>query len=343
MPPPDSFLWTLGNSVRQFVENGLDAVVNDIHVSLGSPSQTADDADLDQVILFVYRCEPSGFDAEMHPQEPWRLRMTCLITAMGAGSGDELAGENDLRLLGNVIRVFHQTPILDAVDVDGETVRLQAIFMPLSEDTIIQIWSTQGDATYHPSVAYEMSLAPVVPEVLRAPPGRVGAIGSMAVGDTGSAARHRGFAGGVHTPQVVASNADLNDPDWQPLICWVVAGDCLQTVAHDADDGAFTPVIWVAGDPTEALELVWERWDSGTGWQPIGVTAGVTPFGVGIDPDAIPDPLPASFTRVPPQTLQLPAGRFSRQYMVHARRTGGSGAQVRSEPLLLTLYRERPA
>lgn len=343
MPPPDSFLWTLGNSVRQFVETGLGAAANDIHVTIGSPALTPDDADQDQVNLFFYRFEPSGFEAESHPQDPWRLRMSCLITAMGAGSGDELAGENDLRLLGNVIRIFHQTPILEAVDVGAETVRLQVIFMPLSEDTINQVWSTQGEATYRPSVAYEMSLAPVVPVARRTPPAVVGLIGGEAMADTDAEARHRGFGGSARAPQVLARGVDLHDPDWPPLICWVVDAECRQTVSHDADGGPFAPLIWVAGDPTDTVELVWERWDSGVGWAEIGVSAGVTPFGIGIDPDALPDPLPPSFTQTPPETLELPVASFSRQYMVYARRTGGSGSMVRSDPLLLTLYRERPA
>jgi hypothetical protein len=341
MSPPDSFLWTLCNGVRLFVEAGLQAALNDIHVSIGSPALNRDDADANQVNLFFYRFEPSGFEAEAHPQEPWRLRLSCLVTALGAGSGEELAGDNDLRLLGNVIRIFHQTPILEAMDVDGETVRLQAVFVPLSGDTINQVWSTQGDATYRPSVAYELSLAPVVPSVRRMPPSTVGAIGSQAAGEMG--ARHRRFAGGVQTPPVPVQSVDLNDPDWQPLLCWVVGTDCHRTYSHDVAEGPFAPLIWVAGDPTASLDLSWERWDSSSGWTSIGTSAGVVPFGVGIDPDAVPEPLPASFTQVPPEPLGLPPNRFSRQYMVYARRIGGSGLEVRSEPLLLTLHRARPS
>lgn len=343
MPPPPSFLSIVCEHVRGFVETGVDAVANSIEVSIGTPSMVIDDTTADQLNLFFYRFEPGGFEAGPHPQDPWRLRIHCLITAMGAGGG-AVAGDSDLRMLGTVIRVFHQTPILDAVDIDGETVRVQAVFIPLSEDQINQVWQAQGDTTYRPSVAYELALAPVVPTPRRGPPPVVGALGSEARGDLSS--RFETFGGATRGPRVLAREVDLTDPGWQPLLCWVVGGDCAQTVSHDVDSSAFAPLIWVAGDPTATVDLVWEEWDSSSGFNLVGSTAGVSSFSTGIDPDAVPSPLPASFTQVPPvplpPALTLPAGTFSGQYLVYATRTSGSGGIVRSAPLLLTLYRPRP-
>lgn len=343
MPPPISFLSTVCQHVRSFVEAGVDAIANSISVSIGTPAMVTDDTTADQLNLFFYRFEPSGFEAGPHPQDPWRLRIHCLITAMGSGGG-EVAGDNDLRMLGNVIRVFHQTPILDPIDVGGEMVRVQAVFIPLTEDQINQVWQAQGDTAYRPSVAYELALAPVVPTLRRGPPPVVGTVGSEARGALST--RFAPFGGAVGSRQLPAHDVDLSDPDWQPLLCWVIGSDCTQTYSHDVDSGPFTPQIWVAGDPTTTVDLVWEEWDSSSGFALVGTTVGIAPFSTGIDPDAVPNPVPASFTQIPPPSLApaltLAAGIFSGQYLVYAIRTGNSGSRVRSDPLLLTLHRPRP-
>ena len=51
-----------------------------------------------------------------------------------------------------------------------------------ADEQINQIWSTQGDTVYRPSLVYEITLAPVDPETPAAQPPRVASLGALAGG-----------------------------------------------------------------------------------------------------------------------------------------------------------------
>jgi hypothetical protein len=164
MPLPLSSLSRVCRSVADFVGTEIEASTHSVRVLIGSPAEAAKDAETEHRInLFFYLVEPNGFLFGEDPGETWLLRMHCLITAFGAAESPVSAGENDLRLLGEVLRVFHERPVLPAVDIDGHTVRMQVVFEPLTLDRINHLWATQGDVPYRPSVGYEMSLLPVYP------------------------------------------------------------------------------------------------------------------------------------------------------------------------------------
>ena len=159
MALPESSLSIVCSAIYTFVHTGVGAAANVINVSMGAPAEVSDNEDEHRLNLFFYRFEPGGFEASAHPNDPWRVRIFCMITAFGADEGGVLAGENELRILGEVIRIFRERPVMDAVAVGSEQVRLQAVFTPATDEQINQIWSTQGDTSYHPSVVYEMALA----------------------------------------------------------------------------------------------------------------------------------------------------------------------------------------
>jgi len=166
MPLPLSSLSRVCRYVADFVGSELEASTHSVRVLIGSPAEAAKDAETEHRInLFFYLIEPSGFGLGMAPGETWLLRLHCLVTAFGAAESPVSSGENDLRLLGEVLRAFHEKPVLPPLDIDGLTVRMQAVFEPLTLDQINHIWSTQGDVTYRPSIGYEMSLLPVVPKM----------------------------------------------------------------------------------------------------------------------------------------------------------------------------------
>lgn len=340
---PESSLSQVCNQIADFVRVGLDAASNNINVSIGSPSNLDDSSDEHRLNLFFYRFEPSGFQAGARPDEPWRLRLFCMVTPFGIAepsNGETIgAGENELRMLGEVLRIFHETPILSALALNGITVRMQAVFMPITDEQINQIWSTQGDTAYRPSITYEMSLVPIIPSQLRSPPLLVGAIGAQARAGTG---RHAPFTGIVSAPPVPAAEVTIEDPAWTPLLCWVEGGTCHLSLAFDVDDpafAAFSPAVWLAGDPAATVELTWEVWQS-DGWTVVGTPISAQPYGTGIDPDAIPED-PGNF----PLALTLPAslapGDNSLQLLLYAQRqvAGPPSRTLRSNPLLITLFR----
>ena len=344
MALPESSLSIICSSVRDFVRLGIDAVGNNINILIGSPAEIEND-DEHRVSLFFYRFEPSGFQAHAHPEDPWQIRVFCLINAFSIEDDGVLAGENDLRIIGQIVKVFRETPVLQATDVNGETVRLQVVFSPATDEQINQVWSTQGDTTYRPSVIYEMALAVIVPSVLRVEPSLVASVGSQARASMD--ARFQGFDGVTSGPIVSAASVNTNNPNWQPVICWIFNDECLHTLSFDVDSdafAAFTAQIWLAGEPSEGIQLQWEMWQANSGWQQQGTAIAVTPQTNFIDPDNIPAAVLNTFPFEPGQPISIPPGQNAAQGMLYAVRDvvvspGQSAIQIRSNPLLLSLYR----
>lgn len=335
--------------IRDFLKTEMAAAANNIDIKIGIPADAASMSN-NGINLFFYRFDTSGFDAALRPDEIWRIRMYCLITTFGKDDDAEniSAGENDLRMLGNIMRIFHENPV-HQIDIDGLISHLQVIFLPLSDDQLNQVWSTQGETTYRPSVVYEMSLAPVVAAgtVWGGAP-IVGALGTQLHADM--SARHARFSGVTAASPVVKSTVNIADPAWTPKICFIYQNQCVQSLSFDVEStefSSFTPQVWVAGDNSESVSLVWEVWKNG--WSKAGSTVTVTPFNTDIDPDKIPSSVPAvfPFNISLPSSLTLAADEFSGQALLYATRSytpieGQAAIEIKSNPLLVSVYRHRP-
>ncbi len=339
---PVSSLSIATNQIAEVVRDGLNAAANNISVRIGHPGSVEDDGDAHQVNLFFYRFEPSGFQADAHPGDPWRMRLFCLVTPFARPEGDTVsAGENDLRILGEIVRVLHESPILDATDVAGIQVRMQATFLPVSDETLNQIWSTQGEVPYRPSVAYELALVPIVPEESRPGHFQVGGIGFDV---RTMAARHGAFAGVVSAAPIAPTEVAVSDPGWVPLLCWVHGEFCQRTLAFGFSDDAdpFQPQVWIAGAPDTTIQLFWELWQP-AGFAAIGVPIDATPYTANMDPRAMPEAGPQFPTAVA-LPVALDTIDTAAQLLLYADRSfarieGAAVETVRSNPLLLTLFR----
>jgi hypothetical protein len=343
MALPTSSLSQVCREIKNVVSDGLNASANAIRVVIGSPADAVPGQSDTQhrINLFFYCIEPSGFFPGTLPGEPWWIRLHCLVTGFGIPEDQISSGENDLRLLGEVMRLFHETPVFEAFIVEGETFRLQVIFQPLSPDDINHIWSTQGDVSYRPSVVYEMALAPVVPleKTLGSP--LVGAVGSEIHSDM--QARKDPFGGSISIPPVLRTAVDASREDWTPAICLVADGHCVQSLSlvegsQALDD--FTPAVWVAGELNAPVVLVWEKWTSARGWERQAVTQSVVATAAAIDPDAVDEAVTTDF--------DLPfAANETGQAVLFAERTYHRSVDnqpiiVRSNPILITVYEEAP-
>jgi len=344
MALPESSLSIVCSAIAQFVRDGLNAAANNISVRIGAPADVPESGEEHKLNLFFYRLEPGGFDSAAHPGDPWRLRLFCMISAFAIDDDAVPAGENDLRILGEVLRVFREAPLLGGMNVNGEQVMLQVVFNPVTDEQINQIWSTQGDTTYRPSVIYEMALAAIVPSRSRLEPPLVGALGAQARGSHG--ARYARFSGTFSFPGVPFTVVEVENPQWTPAMCWIHQGECAHTLAFDAQGpefSAFTPRIWLAGDPGEEVQLHWEVWDR-QGWREAGVPVAATPFSTAIDPENVPPAVPGTFPLEISLPVSLPPGQNGAQGLLYAKRTfspvaGGPSMTVRSNPLLISLYR----
>ena len=341
MALPTSSLSQVCREIANIVSHGLNASANSIRIMIGSPADAVPGQSDTQhrINLFFYRIEPSGFFPGTLPGEPWWIRLHCLVTGFGIPEDQISSGENDLRLLGEVMRLFHETPVFDAFPVEGETFRMQVIFQPLSPDDINHIWSTQGDVSYRPSVVYEMALAPVVPIEKAFGSPLVGAVGSQIRSDM--QARKSPFGGSATSPPVLRTEVDASREDWPPAICLVADGHCLQSLSLVEGSQAladFTPAIWVAGERNAPVVLVWEKWTSTQGWKQQTPTRSVVATAAAIDPDEADEAVTTDFA------LPFAAGERG-QAVLFAERTyhravDDQAINVRSNPILITVYEE---
>lgn len=343
MALPVSAISQACKSVRDFVSNALKPNGEKLDVLMGTPAEAAPGASNTdhRVNLFFHRISPAGFGPHTGPGDPQLVRLHCLITAFATTAGNISAGENDLRLIGEIVRLFHENPVLDPITVNGVTVRLQVVFQPLSLDEINHLWSTQGDVAYRPSVLYEMALAPIVPSKRTVDPSRTAALGHEVRATMD--AREAPFGGIVETPPVLASAPNIRRIDWVPHICFLSQGVCEHSVIFEVGSSElsnFTPRIWIAGRTDETVELHWEIWDKVKGWQPGPKEAEEPhPFSEKIDPEQLPSD--SDLPNLP--FVTLPFDDRPGQAVLYALRayrlTGDSRDRfVRSNPLLVTLF-----
>jgi hypothetical protein len=324
-------------SISNFVSTGLNEGDVTVRVTLGNPGEAPAETDHHRLNLFFFRFEPFQFDADMLPGENWHLRMHCLATPFALLEDSTSAGENDLRLVGEVLRLFHEQPVFN-LTVEDQQFHVQVIPQNLGLDQINQLWSTQGDVTYRPSLLYEVSLAPVIPrEKSKGAP----LTGSLAL-ETRADMTAVTATATARAPRVAARSVNTSKEDWAPAIVFVVDGECVQSLSlavGSPELAAFTPQVWIAGVPGQAVQLRWEIWDSASGWQtdsgsPIAVVSSAF-----IDPEQA-----ASATTA---AAGLPFTDHAGQAVLYAVRTypravDGVSVTVRSNPLLVNLYEATP-
>jgi hypothetical protein len=321
MALPDTSIAMACRAVAELVRERFRSLGHSIRVPIGTPAAAVPaTADTDhRVNLFFHRFEPAGFDPDGGSGETLFLRVHCLVTAFGAQEGSVSPGESDLRLIGEVIRLFHEKPVMEAVNAEGEVVRIQVVFQPLSPDDINRLWSTQKDVAYRPSVAYELALVPVVP--------RTRSTGSPLVSSIAQ--------------EIRAGTGDARHEDWAPRLCFVRNGESHQSLSFPLGSEeltGFEPGVLIAGEVGEEVTLRWMVWDRETGWREEGPTATVTIPVSHIDPEHLPVEsvvsLPLPFKEHAGQAVLYAVRRYRRAVDGE----GGAELEVRSNPLLVTLH-----
>ena len=318
MPLPETSLSRASRSIADFIQSSFTAAGHPIQVRLGTPAaaQPATTDTEHRLNLFFHRFEPTGFGSHELPNQSLWIRVYCIITAFAVDEDRISAGESDLRLIGEVLRLFHETPVLAPIDVGGEVMQAQVVLQPLGLDQIQQLWQTQSEVAYRPSVAYEVALVPIVP--------KVPAIGGPLVGAVGAGVRARlTREPSTVTPRLPALRPraiDTGTLDWEPQIAIVTSSGLTESLS-------------VALGSTELAAL--QLRVAIAGWRPGGIDQPAT-VGVARLPDD-------GATGV---TVQLPSTTAAGQAVLYAARavSRSDGAQitVRSNPLLVTLFEGAP-
>lgn len=389
MPLPTSSLAKICDQVREYVHTlgqNPSPADWDVSVTIGAPGVNHDGTINNNTLnLFFYRFEPFGFHADARTGNVQWMRVFCLITAFGAdedvdsdGEVDFSAGSNELRMLSQVMRLFQEQPVLllDGLD-PGEVWHTQFVPHPLQDEQLNQIWSTQGDTVYRPSLVYEIALAPVEP-LQRAPQApRVASIGTFA--DSSTAHPQRPWPTGRETryPTVPSVRVDSANPQWAPAIALLTGpaddrriGLTLNlqvpvTGGGLADFSSFPQVeLWIAGDTglSGDLALVGQLLqnpdtDRSSGrWAEIDAVTGLTADAAGLDVDKLPAPGATAFNLMQSHWTGIDENNQSWQLQLFVERhieyqpaTGqwvdlphgaDGGVRIRSNPLLITLTRE---
>ena len=335
------------NKLRSYLADNI-ADLDGIFIS--HPKEAADQANSEgkqYLNLFFYLIEHGGYPADGRSDDPFYLRVNCLITPLGTkepGPPDSSvsAGENDLRLMGEVLRLLHEQPLL-MVEEGGEMAHLQVVMYPLSLDDINHLWSNQGETAYRLSVAYQLSLLPVP---LGTAKERSPLAGSLGIGTGGTMTvaplPSEGFGLETSVPQIKSLSVDTSRPDWSPQLIFLDAGGRLQSVLSFslATLPASLDVI-ILGDPGANVTLGWQEWNAGDNpvpWRHVGTDQDLAVAADKVDQEQTEPSLSSLATAISPKI------EVAGQAVLSAERTwtraDGSQGVLRSNALLLIVHQE---
>lgn len=349
--PNPSALSLVGNVVRNVLLNELHEDPGTIDVTIDTPAAASKSfqpsAGKSLLNLFFYRVEPSGFYDSAGAHNRWYIRVFCLMTVFSTDETDNGTtipqGEIDLRVLGEVLRYFHENPLLDAMSDVGT--RLQVVLNALSSQEINQIWSTQGDVPYRPSLLYEFALLPIEPKTFAPPPLPVVAGGAHV--DT--------FAEMTPTPpkkpdvwESPLIEAGLG-ADWVPALSFVAKGTATQSLLLKNGPGLTVP-LWLAGPVSGKADLVWQKIGEKGAWETVPGAAGtIANFAVPTQPNppgnGVIDPARAGtaglvLCDIPVPELtgpDAPTADKPRYLLLGAQRLAGTEVLCTSNPLIVSI------
>lgn len=341
-----SSLSVAANELRALLQKEIAGLGVD-QIRIGHPKDTFDDMKKDKnyLNLFFYNVQYDGYPSDGLSEDPFYVRLYCLITAVGAKNGNPSAGENDLRLVGEVMRVLHEQPMISVNDGNNDEIaQLQIVPHQLDLDKLNHVWSTQGDTAYRLSIAYEMALAPVpLAEAIERSP-RVGETGTRVRDDMDrELLPDGGFGIETSAPVVPKVTVDVRKPDWSPHICFVdeansnLAYTLLMPKSQLPPSDLLPLKVVVAGKPSNQVELVWESWNPSTGWNKAGSSQNETIETDTIDPENF-DPRLAADINLPIEDKGQATLYVERAW----ERPDGSTVTLRSNPLLVTVYEAGP-
>jgi hypothetical protein len=174
-----SSLSIAADAIADLVHGWFQAQGLDVLASVDTPVAAAERAKganaSHAVNFFFYRVAPSAFHQGLTAGDPLFLRLFCLVTPFPSKAQNANAeADADLRLLGEVIRLFHGQPVLppkpDAPGANDTVYRVQANLLAPNMEEINHIWTTQGtELPYRLSAAYEFALVPLEPLTHRQP------------------------------------------------------------------------------------------------------------------------------------------------------------------------------
>jgi len=339
-----SALSVASRTLRDYLSDTITPLAKS-QIKMDFPRRAIESVDDDQqyVNLFFYRVIRDGYPSGGTTDDPLYVRIHCLITAIGADVTDDdlgttiTAGENDLRLMGEIMTGFHRVPVHNVQDDSGETItQMQVVPLNLSLDDINRLWSTQGDLPYRISVGYELALIPLPLESQVERSQRVGFLGATVGADSDiKELTEEGFDVETKSPVPSVTVVDTDKTLWVPVIALVAeSGELVYTMSVQSSEDDIDLKVMVAGDSASDVTLVWDIWNEISGWEEEVESKVVNPFSVTLDPD--------DFDDAEAETVTIDAIETKGQVMVTAHRkvtlVTGETHVLKSNKLLLSVY-----
>lgn len=322
--------------------------ISEDNILIGHPGIAAATADANPgfqfINIFFYRVEYGGYPPDGLKTDPFYVRLHCLITAMGnneTGSGGTItvsAGENDLRLIGGVMEHLHASPILEVKDLSDQTVaQLQVIISPFDVNDMNNIWSTQVDTPYRLSVAYELALAPIPLATAKDTSKKVARIGVHARPDlVEPELTAAGLGISVQTGYAGKIDVNVNQEAWAPHLMFLNSDQRpVYSLLFDAGSVPAQVPVMALGSPGESISLKWEQWHAQNGWNDITPASDPTVDTVTGQFD------PEDFDATEAANISLPSttpGQLLVYGLRQVEKIGGKTLEIRSNPLLITLF-----
>jgi hypothetical protein len=167
-------------TLRKLLDHAVSDEISGATVTMQAPDVFATPSATSHVNLFLYHTSidaafrNSDMPHQVRPgetgQPPLALNLYYLLTAYGAG--DDATEPLSHRLLGRVMSIFHDHPVLSAADIKAaipttgtpppydlfdQIERVRIIPQPLTGDDMSKLW-TMLQAKYRPSVAYQAAV-----------------------------------------------------------------------------------------------------------------------------------------------------------------------------------------
>jgi len=273
---PASSLSKAAYGLRNLLLDNIDEFDNIENIMIGHPGDTIKDLEAleeNALNLFFYDLNYDGFPVDVTYDNPFYVRLNCLVTAIGyessepegMGTRDVSKGENELRLIGEVMRILHEHPVLAVEDNnENEIAQLQVVPHTINLDNLNHIWSTQSETSYRLSVAYEMALAPIPNQLPAESAPLVTRPSMLAWGDTERDADKQTQGLFTITPSVEYLETDTDIENWVPHICLLDSTDTenqtLHYVYHMTANLDQSIDILVAGKEDGMVRFEWNIW-----------------------------------------------------------------------------------
>lgn len=140
--------------------------IDEEHVLIGHPASVQLISGTDpHLSVYFYSIYPAANSGDIRPDGPLDTIAHCIMTPLAKSSGNPnqiTQGEEDLRILGQVMTCMHGWRAMVVMDIDEKPVcRVEIIPLELTVDKLSKIIPVQPREGYHPSIAYELSLIPL--------------------------------------------------------------------------------------------------------------------------------------------------------------------------------------